>query len=305
MCIFGGLGRRWGLVPLTVLWVSFFTIGGCSSISDPRMPYFQEVLLQGEGRSKVLLIDINGPISNQPYLIPNLGTVPGMTARIRQELELAYEDHQVKAILLRINSPGGTLTDSDIIYHSLMEFKKSKKIKILATMGDIAASGAVYIAMAADEIYAHPTTVTGSIGVVLPFMEYAGLMEKFGIGADPVKSGKYKDIDSPYRKRTADERGMLQTLVNDQHEKFVEVIRVGRKNMTRKEIEAIADGRLISAQDAKQRGLIDGIGYLDDAYKRLLKMSGFPTSRLVRYANAWATGNNIYSNVFPVEINNF
>ena len=294
---------RFGVLGVVIqLVVLLSAMAGCSPGGNIQGPYFREVLLQGEGKSKIVLIDIYGPISNQPMMIPNIGTVPGMTGRIRQELELAYEDRDVRAVLLRINSPGGTLTDSDIIYHSIVEFKKSKKVKVIASLGDIAASGAVYIAMAADEIIAHPTTITGSIGVILPFTEYAGLMEKLGITTDPVTSGQFKDIDSPYRKRTKEEKKMLQELVDAQHQQFVNVIRTGRKHMSRKEVEALADGRIFSAQVAKEKGLIDDIGYLDDAYKRLQKISGHASSRLVRYANAWATGNNIYSSAFPVEI---
>lgn len=285
-----------------LLGLTLALVGGCLSLPNSARPHFREVLLQGEGEDKILLIDINGPINNTPILVPNLGVIPGMTARVRQELELAFDDPAIRAVLLRINSPGGSLTDSDIIYHSLLEFKRSKKVKILASLGEIAASGALYIAMAADEIHAHPTTITGSIGVILPHMDYSGIMEKLGIRNEPIISGKFKDIDSPYRPRTEEETKMLQELIDHQHEKFVKVIREGRVKMTKAQVEAIADGRLLSAESALEKGLIDDIGYLDDSYKRLETLSGFPTTRLVRYANPWATGNNIYTNAFPIEL---
>ncbi|MCH7789294.1 MAG: S49 family peptidase, partial [Acidobacteria bacterium] len=188
-------------------------LAGCISIGGAPSPQFREVLLEGEGRDKFLMIDIDGPIFNTPLLVPNLGVVPGMTARVRQELELAFNDPSIRGILLRINSPGGTLTDSDIIFHSLMEFKKSKNIKIVASMGDIAASGGLYVAMAADEIYAHPTTITGSIGVMMPHLNYSGLFRKLGIKSDPVTSGRFKDIGSPYKPPDPMERQILQKLV--------------------------------------------------------------------------------------------
>ncbi|NIT64767.1 MAG: signal peptide peptidase SppA, partial [Gammaproteobacteria bacterium] len=128
----------WGLAAALLL-------SGCLSVASGPSVEFREVLLQGEGDDKILLIDISGPIVNQPLLVPSVGVLPGMTARIRQELELAFDDPDIRGILLRINSPGGTLTDSDVIYHSLMEFKRSKKVKIVASMGDIAASGGVYV----------------------------------------------------------------------------------------------------------------------------------------------------------------
>jgi protease-4 len=277
-------------------------LAGCLSVASGPTAEFREVLLQGEGDDKLLMIDIDGPIFNQPILVPNIGVLPGMTARVRQELEIAFDDPEIRGVLLRINSPGGALTDSDIIYHSLVEFKKSKKVKIIASLGDIAASGALYIAMAADEIYAHPTTTTGSIGVVIPHINYSGLARKLGVESDPVASGRYKNLDDPLKPRDPDERKILQELVNLQYEKFVEVIKSGRPRMTTQEIRSIADGRILSAQEARQRGLIDEVGYLDDAYKRLAEVSGFPRNSLVRYANAWRTGNNIYSNTFPIEL---
>ncbi len=284
----------WGLAAALLL-------SGCLSVASGPSVEFREVLLQGEGDDKILLIDISGPIVNQPLLVPSVGVLPGMTARIRQELELAFDDPDIRGILLRINSPGGTLTDSDVIYHSLMEFKRSKKVKIVASMGEIAASGAVYVAMAADEIYAHPTTITGSIGVAIGHLNYSGLMRKLGVESDPVTSGRYKDMDSPLKPRDEDERALLQELVAAQHEKFVEVVKTGRPRMTTREVRDLADGRIISAQEAQERGLIDKLGYLDDAYQRISELSGFPRNSLVRYANAWQTGNNIYSNAFPVE----
>lgn len=289
-------------LPLALIIAVWSLLAGCLSLSGGPSMEFREVLLQGEGDDKLLLIDIYGPIVNTPILVPNVGVLPGMTARIRQELEIAFDDPDVRGILLRINSPGGTLTDSDIIYHSLMEFKKSKRVKIIASMGDIAASGAVYIAMAADEIFAHPTTITGSIGVVVPHLNYYGLMKKLGLKSDPVTSGRYKDIDSPLKPRDDQERQMLQQLVDAQHRRFVQVIQAGRPKMTREQLRGMTDGRLISAQDAKESGLIDEVGYLDDAYRRLGEISGFPKNSLIRYANAWRTGNNIYSNAFPIEI---
>jgi len=288
---------------LSVLGLCTLLLAGCMPFISTSRPEFREILLQGEGKDKILLIDINGIITNTPIFIPNIGLIPGMTARVRQELEIAFEDPLIRGVLLRINSPGGTLFDSDIIYHSLMEFKKSKKVKIVAALGDIAASGALYLAMAADEVYAHPTTLTGSIGVILPHIDYSGVMKRLGIRSDPIKSGEFKDMGSEFRTRTPAEREMLQKLVDEQHEKFVAVIRAGRKKMTRRQIEEISDGRLLNAREAKERGLVDDIGYLDNAYQRITRLSGFPTNRLVRYSNVWLTGNNIYSNVFPIELN--
>jgi protease-4 len=286
-----------GLAVLSLLGL----LAGCSNYLSVSGPEFRETLLQGEGAEKMLLIDIYGPISNDPLLIPNLGVIPGMTARVRQELELAFDDPHIRGVLLRINSPGGTLTDSDVIYHSLMEFKRTKKVKIIASMGDLAASGALYIAMAADEIYAHPTTVTGSIGVILPHMDYSDLANKLGVRSDPITSGPFKNMEDPLQRRSEAAEKMLQAVISRQYEKFVKVVVDGRPKMTPEQVRSIADGRIMTADEAKERGLVDNIGYLDDAYKRLNQIAGFPRNRLVRYSNTWMTGNNIYSNSFPIE----
>jgi protease-4 len=288
-------------LPPILLALAAASLAGCGGFVAVPQPRFEEVLLQGEGRDKMLLIDIWGPISNEPIIVPNAGVIPGMTARIRQELEIAFQDPLIRGVLLRINSPGGTLTDSDVIYNSLMEFKKSKRVKIVASMGDLAASGAVYVAMAADEIYGHPTTVTGSIGVIMPHMDFSGLADKLGVRSDPIASGLYKDIDDPIRPRTAEEQAMLRGIVTRLHEKFVKVVESGRKKMSSAQVREIADGRLFTAEEAETLGLIDGIGYLDEAYRRLSTLAGFPENRLVRYTNVWLTGNNIYSNTFPIE----
>ena len=293
--------KRAGFVPWllpALLGAAFAGCGGYLAVNQPR---FEEMLLQGEGRDKILMIDIAGPISNEPLLVPNLGVIPGMTARVRQELEIAYQDPYIRGVLLRIDSPGGTLTDSDVIYNSLLEFKKTKHVKIVASLGDIAASGAVYVAMAADEIIAHPTTITGSIGVIMPHTDFSGLADKLGVRSDPITSGQFKSIDDPLRPRTKEEEAMLQGVVTRLYEKFVKVVIAGRKTMSEQKIREIADGRIFTADEAKELGLVDSIGYLDEAYRRLSTLSGFPENRLIRYTNVWLTGNNIYSNPFPIE----
>jgi protease-4 len=158
------------------------------------------------------------------------------------------------------------------------------------------------VAMAADEIYAHPTTITGSMGVIMPHMDYSDLANKLGVRSDPIHAGKYKDIGDPLVRRTEEEGRMLQAIVDKQHEKFIKVVQDGRPKLTGQQVRDMADGRIFTADEAKERGLIDTIGYLDDAYKRLTQLSGFPKNRLVRYSNTWLTGNNIYTNSFPIEL---
>ena len=138
--------------------------------------------------------------------------------------------------------------------------------------------------------------------MIVPHLNYSALFRKLGIESDPVTSGPYKNMDDPYKPRNEDERKLMQQLVNAQYEKFLDVVKAGRPQMSTQEVRKIADGRIVSSQEAREKGLIDKIGYLDDAYRRLSELSGFPKNSLVRYANAWQTGNNIYSNTFPVEL---
>ncbi len=291
-----------GLKRAVLLLGTLYALGSCVSLGlQGEAPSFEELLIQGEGKAKILLLDISGPIHDTPIYIPGLGVAPGMPGRIRQNLELAYEDNDIHGILLRINSPGGGLTESDVIYHALMEFKRTKKVKIVASMGDTAASGGVYVAMAADEIYAHPTTITGSIGVVIPHIEFSGLMEKLGIRSNSITSGPHKETLSPFLRRSEQEQEILQHLVQQQTQRFLQVIQKSRPKMPASTLQRLADGRLLSANDALKEGLIDGVGYLDDAYRRISELSGFPKNQLVRYSNAWATGKNIYTNALPIE----
>jgi protease-4 len=136
----------------------------------------------------------------------------------------------------------------------------------------------------------------------MPQLNFSGLFRKLGIESDSITTGPHKDIDSPYKPRSEEERKLLQDLINVQFEQFLAVVKAGRPAMSAQTVRELSDGRIVSAREAKERGLIDDIGYLDDAYRRIGELSGFPRNSLVRYANAWQTGNNIYSNTFPVEI---
>ena len=166
------------------------------NLLEPPGPV-QEVQLAGSGDSKVLLMDLSGVISSQEKegLLPQ----PNMLATFKEELTKASKDDKVKAVVLRINSPGGTVNASDILYHELKTFKANKKIPVIASMMDVAASGGYYLAMAADAILVHPSTVTGSIGVIMLTVNARGLLEKVGVEANAITSGPRKDMGSPFR----------------------------------------------------------------------------------------------------------
>src|SRR5215475_12378156 len=270
---------------------------GCITINllEPSGPV-QEVQLSGTGDSKVLLLDFSGLITSQDKdgLIPQ----PNMLATFKEELTRASKDEKVKALVVRINSPGGTVTASDIMYHELKEFKSKKKIPVIASMMDVAASGGYYLAMASDTVVVHPSTVTGSIGVIMLTVNAKGLLEKVGVEASAITSSPRKDMGSPFRTMTPEERGIFQGVIDSFYQRFLAVIQEGRPNLSAEQIKKLADGRIYSGDQAKAAGLIDEIGYLDDALEMAKRKAGLTEARIVTYGRRGEYQNNIYSRLF-------
>jgi protease-4 len=253
--------------------------------------------------NRVALIDVNGLIMNvRKSGILSDGENP--VALFREKLDAAAEDETVKAVVLRINSPGGGVTASDIMYRDLIAFKQRTNKPVVACFMDTAASGGYYLAMASDCIYAHPTTVTGSIGVIMSLYNAEGLCKRLGIESDPIKSGPNKDLGNPTRKLTPEERAIMQGMVNQFYDRFVAVVSTGRR-LPEEQVRAIADGRVYSASEAKQLGLVDEIGYLDDALRRARELAGITDAKVIAYDRDIGSGGNIYTKGprLPSEIN--
>ena len=269
-----------------------FLLTGCVFISLPGVRPLTEKAIGGSGRDKVLVIDISGEISDGG----TMETERKLWARIKEELDLASDDNSVKAIVLRIDSPGGSVTTSDIISHELKEFKKKKKIPVVASLMDVAASGGYYVAVGADEIIAHPTTVTGSIGVIAYNFDASGLMTKVGVVSETIKSGKNKDMGSPFKPMTPEERKIFQSIIDSLYNRFLDVVVEGRKGkITMERLKVLADGRVFTAQQALSDGLVDSIGYMEDAVEAAKKMAGIKEATVITYAPAKAYRNNLYS----------
>jgi protease-4 len=217
-----------------------------------------------------------------------------MLVRLKEELTMAAEDQHIKAVLLRINSPGGTVTASDVIYHEIMAFKEKRKIPVVAVIMDLGASGGYYIAVAADKIVAHPTSVTGSVGVIMLRVSAEGLLQKIGVEASAIKSGGKKDIGSPFRPMTEEERALFQTMINTFFARFVDVVNKGRA-LPPEQLKIITDGRVLTGPQALQVGLVDQIGYLEDGIEAAKQLAGLKEARVVMYARPSAYKNNIYS----------
>lgn len=267
---------------------------GCITINllEPAGPV-QEVQLTGTGDGKVLLLDLSGIISSQDK--DALIQQPNMVAALKEELTKATKDEMVKAVVLRINSPGGTVNASDILYHEIKSFKASRKIPVVVSMMDVAASGGYYAAMASDAILVHPSTVTGSIGVIMLTVNAKGLMEKVGVEANAITSGPRKDMGSPFRTMTAEEKAIFQGVIDSFYHRFLAVVQEGRPNLSADQIKKLADGRIYSGDQAKAAGLVDEIGYLDEAIELAKKKAGLTEARVVTYRRHGEYQNNIYS----------
>jgi protease-4 len=192
--------------------------------------------------------------------------------RVSSALE-DVEHIKAKALILRINSPGGTVGATQEIYDAICKFRADKKIPIVASMGDVAASGGVYVSMAAEKILANAGTVTGSIGVIIRSRNLSELFSKVGVAAEVVKSGEFKDTPAPYRGMTEAERGMLQDMINDTYEQFVDAIMRGR-NLAPAKVRQFADGRVMTGRQAFNCGLVDELGGFDRAVDVTKKLAG-------------------------------
>ena len=200
--------------------------------------------------------------------------VTGIISRSDATIELIHtyrDDPSIKAIVVRINSPGGSVAPVQEIYSELKKIEKP----IVASMGGSAASGGYYVACAADTIFANPGTLTGSIGVIMQFTQLKGLYDKVGLGHQVIKSGDFKDIGSPFREMTEQERAALQSTVDDVYNQFVDTIFEARGNhLTRDEIVELADGRIFSGNQALDSKLLDQLGNLPDAIKTAGALAG-------------------------------
>ena len=284
---------------ITTTGLFVFLITGCTCFSIPLVEKSQsldETVISGKGRDKILLIDVSGVLSTEEQGGAfSFRKEASIVARIREELKKAATDKRIKGLILRVNSPGGTVTSSDIIYREIKRFKEKKGLPVIACIMELAASGGYYVSLASDTIIAHPTSVTGSIGVIALKFNAKGLMEKIGIEDETIKAGDKKDLWSPFRPSTEEERKIMQNMLDDFHGKFMDVVAEGRKKLTREQIKVLADGRIYSAEQALKEKLIDGIGYLDDVIELVKKKAGVDKAKVIIYHRPYSYKNNIYS----------
>lgn len=212
-----------------------------------------------------------------------------------RQLRYFLKQDSVKAVVLRVDSPGGIVAPSQEIYSEVKKFAAKKKI--IVSMGSLAASGGYYISAPATMIYANPGTITASIGVILKLSNIESLMDKIGIKSHTLKTGKYKDSGSPLRQFSAEDRAMLQSVISNTHEQFVRAVAEGRK-LPIEDVRKIADGRILSGEQAKEYKLVDRLGTIQDAIEEAGKQAGIsgdpelllPPKRKINYMDLLAEG---------------
>jgi len=189
------------------------------------------------------------------------------------ELKRFGDNPSIKAIVLRIDSPGGGVVPSQEIYDAVQRVRNKNSKAVIASMGTVAASGGYYIAAATDRIMANPGTLTGSIGVIMETANVEGLLKKIGVEGIVVKSGKFKDVGSPLRKMSDEERALLQSVMDDVHKQFIDAVAEGRA-MEVSAVQALADGRIFTGRQAKDAKLVDELGNLEDAIQLAADLAG-------------------------------
>jgi protease-4 len=271
---------------------------GCASpqvklFSDASDP-LRELTLQGEGDQKVLVISISGIISTSPNQ-SFLRSMPGMVQETVSQLKKAEKDDSIKSVLIKVDSPGGTVTAGDMLYHEIMAYKEKTGVKIVVCMMGTAASGGYYVSLPADTIMAHPTTITGSVGVIIMQPDISGLMEKIGVNMQVRKSGDQKDMGSPFRAATPEEEELLKGVTSDLAHRFLSLVQKHR-GIDEPVLSEVASAKIYLAEDALRLGLIDGIGYLDDALEEARKIAGLPENvKVVAYRRTKYPDDNLYN----------
>ena len=281
--------------------IALFVLILVTACGGPRIKLFsdageplKEFTLEGRGSDKILLIPMHGIIIDTPKE-RFLAQSQSMVDKVVSQLNKAEKDDRIKAVLFEINSPGGTITASDILYHEISSFKERTGKKIAVSMMDIATSGAYYVSLPADMITAHPTTVTGSIGVLFLQPKITGLMEKIGLSVDVKKFGKNKDMGTPFRDSSEEEQRFMQKSVDDMGERFIRLVQKHRKP-NQHALAEISTARVFLADEALKLGLVDKVCYLSDAVRETKQLAGLPAdARVVVYRRTEFPDDNYYN----------
>jgi len=272
----GGAGKAVliALLVLLLLGSGFLNIALLlGSIAGGTTGITQETVQAGSGKDKVAVIPLHGIIEGSS------------SAQFNRFMTTAEADSSVKAIVLDIDSPGGTVTASDEIYNRLKLFKAKRPIPVVVSMGSLATSGGYYAACGADYVFAQPTTFTGNIGVLMPRYNFSKLMEKYGVEETTIVStgAKFKNAGSSFRPESPEEKQYMQELADSAFTQFKDVVKAGRSSKLKGNVEDIANGKVYTAKTAKDLGLIDDVGYLEDAQAFAAKQASLSSPTVVKY----------------------
>lgn len=296
-------GKRWAAVGIAagIFFISIMlnvaysiAFGNFSDAQDSLLsldsPEFVEKRIEsGTSMNRIAVLEVNGVIQDVAGA-NSIFQMPGYNHRqFLGMLDEAKNNDLVKGIILRINSPGGGVVESAEIHDKIVKIREETEKPVFVAMESVAASGGYYIAAPADKIFAHPATITGSLGVIMETIDYSELVDQLGIQFETVKSGAYKDIGTPNREMTDEEREILQTMVNNSYEQFVDVIANGRK-MSEAEVKQIADGRIYDGLQAKDLNLIDELGSIDDVIQAMKEEIGDENANIIKYELGFRLG---------------
>jgi protease-4 len=253
--------------------------GGGGELSSQRTRLIEETFT-GDRRAhdKIAVIYLTGVISSS---VDGYPSEDGMVGYLKDQLQQAVDDKRVKAIIIRINSPGGEVVASDLIYRAVVQARETKPV--VAWIDSVGASGGYYVAVGADHIMATDMTITGSIGVIMQTLTLQGLMDKIGVQAHTFKSGKYKDLLNPTRQPTEEEKALVQGLIMEVYDKFVGIVAAERELDVESLKTGMADGRILSGKQALAAGFVDELGYFEDAIERAKDLAKLKEAKVVRY----------------------
>lgn len=290
------LSARGGLLAIAFLSLGFSQ--GCVYIAGFAAPKIETVVVESSARplelNRIAVIDISGFISSEDPG-PIFGRYTTTVADVRERLKRAGADWRVRAVVLRINSPGGEVTAADIMREQIVSFRQSTGKPVVASLMSVAASGGYYVATGADRVLASPTTTTGSVGVIMEYYNVEGLLEKIGVEPVTVRSGDKKGMGSSVKPLAEEEREIFQGIATAYFNRFVKAIEEGRPRIREEDLSLIKDGRVLTAAQALNLRMVDRVGYLDDALKEAMLASGITSADVVMYRRGHMANLNMYA----------
>jgi protease-4 len=290
----------------TLFFSLFLLVAGCASGSLLITPVSntnqlkQDVVEEGDLTGKVAIIPVEGMLMDERtggLLQPSENPL----SLFVQELDQAAQDDSVKAVVLRVNSPGGSVTTSDTMYDALVRFREKTHKPVIASAQELDASGAFYVSCGADKIFTCPTTIIGSIGVIFESVDLEGTLDKLGVQTYAIKSAPLKDMGSPYRHLTEQAREIMQGMVDEYFARFKGIVVQNRNIHDPQVLTLVTDGRVFSGERGVELGLADQVGRLSDAIDAAKKMAGIPDGEVIMYKRPYGYAGSIYADLSTPE----